>query len=140
MRYEQLEFSMLSCLRCDILVTVNTDVFKTIWGTSPPIFEHDEHICIGGGKFDRSRKETNANLLTRHKVHTFHEDFRSTNIEATYQIVEHQMKLKSVEIKWRPFRTSLSCKGVVKGMIADGNCSNNLINYYLCRGYSRLWK
>ena len=48
------------------------------------------------------------------------------------------MKLKSVEIKWRPFRTSLSCEGVVKGMIADGNCSNNLINYYLCRGYTRL--
>jgi len=27
-RYEQLEFSMLSCLRCDILVTVNTDVSR----------------------------------------------------------------------------------------------------------------
>lgn len=56
-RYEQLEFSMLSCLRCDILVTVNTDVFKTIWGTSPPIFEHDEHLLEEGNLIVVGRKQ-----------------------------------------------------------------------------------
>jgi len=59
---------MLSCLRCNILVAVNTDidVCKTIWGPSPPISENDEHIYSGGGKFDRSRnpcKSTSLKLI-----------------------------------------------------------------------------
>jgi len=67
-RYEQLEFFMLSCLRCNILVAVNTDidVCKTIWGPSPPISENDEHIVEEGNLIVVG---THANLHDRHKVH-----------------------------------------------------------------------